>query len=143
MSGLRNAKLLQTIRVMVDSLNTSVSTHLNRAVDAVNTLALRYVSGARNAKPWTFPVPRRSGGLRLNQKAQRTTPASPFTAYVFNLAPYAAAVHSGVVNEWAGRGKTRTTQVIARPFLEKAVDEVDPLYVVQSGITREWLTQWA
>jgi hypothetical protein len=143
MTTLANSSLLQNIRVMVDSLNAQLSTSLNKAADGVNAIARRNLSGAKNAAPWSYPVPRRSGGLLLNQKTQRTTPANPFTAYVFNLASYAAAVHSGVVNEWAGRGKTRKRiKAAGREFIDDAVAEFQPLMVIQRDIEQGWLRQW-
>lgn len=143
MSTLANSALLQNIRVMVDSLNSTLSTSLSKAADGVNAIARRNLSGAKNAAPWSYPVPRRSGGLLLNQKAQRTTPANPFTAHVFNLASYAGAVHSGVVNEWAGRGKTRTRiKAYGREFIDDAASEYQPLMVIQRDLEQKWVTQW-
>lgn len=143
MSSLQNSALLQNIRVMVESLNATLSTSLNKAVDGVNAIARRNLSGGKTAEPWSYPVPRRSGGLLLNQKAQRTTRGNPFTAYVLNLAGYAGAVHSGVVNEWAGRGKTRTRiKADGRPFMDDAVAEYQPLMVIQRDLEQGWLRQW-
>jgi hypothetical protein len=55
-------------------------------------------------------------------------------AIVGNSARYAHAIHSGNVSQWAGRGEHRMVQRQARPYLDDAVEEVDPAGIVQGGI---------
>lgn len=143
MSTLQNSALLQRIQVMVRSLDKTAASGVNEAVQSVNAVARKNLAGAKRAAPWTYPVPRRSRNLFINQKAQTTTAASPFAGYVFNLAPYAAAIHSGYVSRWAGRGKHVMAFHAPREFIDDAVNTVNPLMVIQRKIEQEWLTQWA
>lgn len=128
------------IGAIIASLDEALSTGVKKAITLTNRAAIGFLSGGRKADAWSYPVPIRTpGGLRANQT---TAMASPISGYVLNTAAYAGAIHSGLVSEWAGRGKHRMTQRLARPFLDDAVEQVQPLTVVQGNI-EEALKAWA
>ena len=128
------------IGAVIASLDEALSTGVKKAITLTNRAAIARLSGGRKADPWTYPVPVRTpGGLRANQG---TAMASPISGYVLNTSAYAGAIHSGLVPEWAGRGKHRMTQRTPRPFIDDAVEDVQPLTVVQGSI-EEALKAWA
>lgn len=132
------AKALQ----LVATLDRVLKEKLRTAADLTNRAALANLSGARSAAPWSYPVPvrTRGTGLRANQRWQSP---SPTVAYVFNSATYAAAVHDGIVSEWAGRGKHRIrVKAAPRPFEDDAVRSVQPDMVIVRGI-QEAVATWA
>ncbi|WP_130617998.1 hypothetical protein [Dyella amyloliquefaciens] len=128
------------VGAIIASLDAALSTGVKQAITLTNRAAIALLSGGRKADPWTYPVPIRTpGGLRANQA---TAMASPISGYVINTSAYAVAIHSGLVPEWAGRGKHRMTQRTPRPFLDDAVAQVQPLTVVQGNV-EEALKAWA
>lgn len=128
------------MQAVIAALDKALITGVRKAATLVNRRAIANLSGSRKAEPWTYPVPIRTpGGLRANQQMQIESPTS---AYVFNTAAYAHAIHSGMVSEWAGRGKHRMVQRLARPFLDDAVETEQPLMVIQTQV-EEALSAWA
>lgn len=128
------------VRAIIVALDAALKSGVAKAVTLVDNQAKVNLSGGRKAEPWTYPVPVRTpGGLRANQHSEMTTPLS---GVVFNSAAYAGAIHSGYVSEWAGRGKHRMTQRPARPFMDAAVETVQPLMVIQTDVQGA-LSAWA
>lgn len=134
------AQLSRKMLAIIKALDAALSRGMKKAATAVNRAAIKNLSGSRKAEPWTYPVPVRTpGGLRGNQAMQIE---SPTTAYVFNTATYAGAIHSGYVSSWAGRGKHRMVFHKPRPFLDDAVASEQPLMVIQREVEAE-LQAWA
>lgn len=130
----------QKVQAVLAALDKALAAGLKRAVTTTNKAAIANLGGSRKAEPWTYPVPVRTpGGLRAQQQSQIESPTS---GYVFNTADYARAIHTGYVNEWAGRGKTRMVQRLARPFLDDAVETAQPLMVIQASVEGA-LQSWA
>lgn len=128
------------VQAVIAALNGALQTGVAKAVTLTNNAAIANLSGSRKAEPWTYPVPIRTpGGLRANQHSEMTTPLS---GVVFNTSAYAGAIHSGNVSEWAGRGKHRMVQRLARPFEDDAVETAQPLMVIQTEIEGA-LQAWA
>lgn len=128
------------VQAVIAALDAALISGVKKAAALTNRAAITNLSGSRKAEPWTYPVPVRTpGGLRANQQMQIESPTS---AYVFNTAAYASAIHSGLVSQWAGRGKHRMVQQVARPFLDDAVETAQPLMVIQTEIV-EALSAWA
>lgn len=128
------------VQAIIAALQAALPRGLAKAVTLVDNAAKANLSGSRKADPWTYPVPVRTpGGLRDNQHSEVSTPLS---GVVFNTAAYAGAIHSGYGSEWAGRGKHRMTQRLARPFLDDAVAAANPTMVIQDEIQGA-LSAWA
>jgi hypothetical protein len=128
------------VRAIIAALDAAMKSGVAKAVTLTNNAAITLLGGSRKAEPWTYPVPIRTpGGLRANQHSEMTTPLS---GVVFNTSAYAGAIHSGNVSEWAGRGKHRMVQRLARPFMDDAVDAAKPLMVIQTEIEGA-LQAWA
>ncbi|NMW23477.1 hypothetical protein HFP05_03400 [Rhodanobacter denitrificans] len=128
------------VQAIIAALSSALHTGVGKAVTLVNNAAIANLSGSRKAEPWTYPVPIRTpGGLRANQHSEMTTPLS---GVVFNTSAYAGAIHGGNVSEWAGRGKHRMTQRLARPFQDDAVNTAQPLMVIQTEVQGA-LSAWA
>lgn len=112
---------------------------LSLALVATNRATQKNLMGGAAAEPWSYPVPNRTSNLFTSQQQAKDTPTS---GYVFNTAAYAGAIHSGYVSEWAGRGKHRMVQRLARPFLDDGVETAQPLMVIQNTFEKV-LPQWA
>lgn len=134
------AQLSKKILAIIKTLDAALNRGMKKAATGVNRAAIKNLSGSRKAEPWTYPVPVRTpGGLRANQGMQID---SPTTAYVFNTAAYAGAIHSGYVSSWAGRGKHKMVFHKPRAFLDDAVASEQPLMVIQREVETE-LQAWA
>lgn len=139
MSTYTPMELSRRLQALVQSLTAALRSGLGNAARAVNEAARANLNGSRAATPWTYPVPRRRGNLFRSQQ-QKVVDAH--TAYVFNDAAYAAAIHNGYVSEWAGRGKHRMRmKANGRPFLDDAAESAQPLMVIQrevEGALQAW-----
>jgi hypothetical protein len=132
MAAYTPAQMSKRLLALVNALTAALSRGMKKAATAVNRAAIKNLSGSRKAAPWTYPVPVRTpGGLRANQGMQIE---SPTVAYIFNTAAYAAAIHSGYVSSWAGRGKHRMVFHKPRLFIDDAVESEQPLMVIQREV---------
>jgi phage gpG-like protein len=111
------------------ALAPAVRASVGRAALAVERAMVRRLEGS--GAPWSYPVPNRTGHLSRSTFVQQ--PAANM-AVVGNNADYAMAIHSGLVSQWAGRGKHRTVQHEPRPFLDDAVKDADPASIVYDGV---------
>jgi hypothetical protein len=109
-----------SVRAKRDALPGAVERGMRSALLAVENAAVKNLSGG--GVPYSYPVPVRTGNLRGARTVQQPSPGIGIISFT---ADYAMAVHSGVVTEFAGRGKTRKVQRTARPFAQDAVDSVD------------------
>ncbi|HXD37225.1 MAG TPA: hypothetical protein VN624_11255 [Rhodanobacter sp.] len=132
-------ELSQRVQALMQGLTEALQRGLKMGATAVNDAARANLSGTRADPPWSYPVPRRRGNLFRHQKIQVV---DIHTAYVFNDAEYAAAIHNGYVSEWAGRGKHRMRMKGSpRPFLDDAAESAQPLMVIQREVEGE-LQAW-
>lgn len=132
-------ELSQRVQALMQALTEALQRGLKKGATAVNDFTRANLSGTRTAAPWSYPVPRRSGNLlrRQQMKVMDTN-----TAYVFNDAEYAAAIHNGYVSEWAGRGKHRMRMKgEPRPYLDDGAERAQPLMVIQREVEGE-LQAW-
>ncbi|HZP85862.1 MAG TPA: hypothetical protein VFB54_03515 [Burkholderiales bacterium] len=112
------------------ALERSVSVGMSNALAATDREAVKLLSGSNGASPWSYPVPARTGNLR---SARDVSQPSPGVGVIAFLADYAYAIYTGVVSQWAGRGKTRIVQRVARPFADDAVANARPSdYVIDA-----------
>lgn len=118
-------------RELPGKLDDAVERGLLNAMQAVEEAAQANLSGA--GQPFSYPVPVRTGNLRGQLGSEKL---SATAAEVFDTADYAWAVHEGVFNQWAGRGKTRRVKKPARPFLTDALATADPTTIVIDEIER-------
>lgn len=134
-------EFVSKVQAVIAALDKALSSGVKKAATLTNRAAIANLSGNRKAEPWTYPVPVRTpGGLRAQQQMQIETPTS---AYVFNTAAYAAAIHNGYVSQWAGRGKhSMRMKAFPRPYLDDAVETAQPLMVIQNEVV-EALNAWA
>ena len=112
-----------------DAIAAAVQKGMRSALLAVEAEAVRNLSGG--GKPYSYPVPVRTGNLRRARTVQQPEPGLGLIAFT---ADYAWAVHSGKVTQWAGRGKTREVQRTPRPFAEDAVETVDPAHYIIEAV---------
>jgi hypothetical protein len=118
-------------RDMHAKLDAALERGLLNAMSAVEEQAQANLSG--QGAPFSYPVPVRTGNLRGQLGAAQITPTA---AEVFDTADYAWAVHEGVFNQWAGRGKTRRVEKLARPFLTDALAEAKPTDIILDELER-------
>jgi hypothetical protein len=112
------------------ALAAGVQTGMRSALLAVEREAVKNLSGAGSAAAWSYPVPARTGNLKNNRVVSQPSPGVGIIAFG---ADYAWAIHSGLVSQWAGRGKSRRVQRTARPFADDAVTKADPAqYVIDA-----------
>lgn len=109
-----------SVRAKRDALPGAVERGMRSWLLAVEAKAVKNLSGG--GAPYSYPVPVRSGNLRGGRTVQQPSPGIGVISFT---ADYAMAVHSGIVTEFAGRGKTRKVQRKARPFAQDAVDSTD------------------
>lgn len=102
----------------------SIKFWLREAAKAVNRAALDNLRGGE--KPGDYPVPSRTGDLLGSQDFR---PAATY-AVVFNTSGHAVAIHEG-------RGSSQ--KYGRRPYLDDAVDAVDPLGMMADGIAGDLL----
>lgn len=114
-----------------DAIAAAVQNGMTSALLAMEAAAVKNLSGS--GKPYSYPVPVRTGNLRRARTVQQPEPGLGVIAFT---ADYAWAVHTGKVNEWAGRGKTRKIQRTARPFAQDAVDSTDPAHYVIDAVSQ-------
>lgn len=126
-----SADLAAKYRGLPGKLDAALERGLLNAMQAVEAEALHNLSGG--GVPFSYPVPVRTGNLRGQLGAEKL---SPTAAQVFDTADYAWAVHEGVFNQWAGRGKTRRVPRPARPFLTDALRSAEPLGVIVDELER-------
>lgn len=131
-------ELSQRVQALMQGLTEALQRGLKLGATAVNDAARANLSGTRADPPWSYPVPRRKGNLLRRQQMKVM---DTHTAYVFNDAEYAAAIHSGYVSEWAGRGKHRMRSRRPRPFLDDGAVSAQPLMVIQREVEGE-LQAW-
>lgn len=112
-------------------LSGAVAKGMRSALLAVESAAVKNLSGDLGAEPYAYPVPARTGNLRRDRTVQQPSPGLGIISF---LANYAYAVETGQVNEWAGRGRTRKVQRQARPFAEDAVKSVQPEHFVIDAV---------
>lgn len=124
-------QLSERLQALAAALSAALRRGLGDAAKAVNDDARANLSGTRADPPWSYPVPRRRGNLFRHQQQKVV---DSHTAYVFNDAAYAAAIHNGYVSEWAGRGKHRMRIRPPRPFLDDAAESAQPLMVIQREV---------
>lgn len=115
------------IQRKADGLSAAVRDGMTDALNAIEREAVKNLSGDLNAKPYSYPVPARSGNLKNNRIVSQPSPGVGIIA--FNAA-YAWAVHSGHVTQWAGRGKTRQVDRTPRPFADDAIKAANPAAIV-------------
>jgi hypothetical protein len=129
MAGIRtNAELVAAnVARVASNMGDAVKSGMTEALLAVERAAVKNLSGELGAAPYSYPVPARSGFLKNNRLVSQPSPGVGIIA--FNQS-YAWAVHSGVVTQWAGRGKTRVVQRPARPFADDAVKAVNPASII-------------
>lgn len=139
MSTYAPLQLSQRIVALLRAMTEALQRGLGAAATAVNVAAKANLAGSKGDAPWSYPVPRRRGNLF---RRQQTQVMDSHTAYVFNDADYAAAIHNGYVSEWAGRGKHRMRMKGApRPYLDDAAESAQPLMVIQrevEGALQAW-----
>lgn len=124
-------ELAAKYRGLPAKLDASQERGLLNAMQAVESAAQDNLGG--EGKPFSYPVPVRTGNLRGQLGAEKL---SATAAEVFDTADYAWAVHEGVFNQWAGRGKTRRVHKPARPFLTDALTEAGPTDIIIDDIER-------
>lgn len=122
-----------TIQRKADALAGAVSSGMRSALLATEAAAVKLLSGSNGAAPWSYPVPARTGNLK---NARLVSQPSPGVGVIAFFADYAWAIHSGVVNQWAGRGKTRQAQRTPRPFADDAVRQANPASYLFSAVGR-------
>lgn len=123
-------EVAKRIQAKSDALAEAVRTGTTDALLAVEAAAVKNLSGSNAAEPWTYPVPARTGNLK-NARTVKQEPTG--VGIIAFLADYAWAIHSGKVNQWAGRGKTRRVQRIARPFADDAIKTAKPTdYIINA-----------
>jgi hypothetical protein len=127
------------VRAIIAALDAALVRGVAKATNAVLESAQANLDGHPDAAPWAYPVPKRTGALASAMQARAETPLS---GLVFNDKDYAWAIHSGVMPQWAGRGKHRVTQRLARPFMDDAVESAKPLMVIQTEVEGA-LQAWA
>jgi len=108
------------VRAKRDAFGGAVERGMRSLLLAVESEAVKNLSG--EGAPYSYPVPVRTGNLRGARTVQQPSPGIGIISFT---AEYAMAVHSGLVTEWAGRGKTRKVQRPARQFAQDAVDKID------------------
>ncbi len=116
-----------------DAISGAVSRGTRSALLAVETEAVKNLSGSNADQPGAYPVPVRTGQLRRDRTVQQPQPGLGLISF---MSDYAWAIETGVVTQWAGRGKTRRAQVGARPFAQDAVDRVDPAHFVIDAVSQ-------
>jgi len=115
------------------AISSAVGQGMRSALIATETEAVKNLSGSNSDAPYAYPVPVRSGNLRRNRTVQQPSPGLGLIN--FN-SDYAFAVHSGIVMQFAGRGKSKKVQRPARPFAQDAVDKVDPEHFVLDAVAQ-------
>lgn len=127
------AEVAANIERKANALAGAVESGMRSALLATEAAAVKNLSGSNSAAPWTYPVPARTANLKNNRAVSQPSPGVGILAF---LASYAWAIHSGVVNQWAGRGKTRIVQREARPFADDAVAQARPADYVFDAVAR-------
>lgn len=126
--------IAEAIRTRGDELRRAIGTGLRKAALAVERAQVKRLSGG--GEPYSYPVPVRTGHLRRSTFVRKL---GEFEYAVGNTASYAYAVHSGNVNEWAGRGRRRMVSRPARPFLDDAVQDAQPEGIVFDTVEHVFL----
>lgn len=121
------------------ALDDGLQRGLKKAATAINDAAEDNLRGAKTAPAWSYPVPARTGNLLRSQGMDATETNA---AYIFNTATYAAAIHSGRIASWAGRGKHKILYGDARAYLDDAVKAHPPEMVIGKEIG-EVIQAWA
>lgn len=122
-------QIAATYRGFAAKLSEALHRGLLKAMSAVEKAALANISGS--GAPFTYPVPTRS---RFLLQSLGSDVISQTAVEIFDSAPYARAVHEGVFNQWAGRGKTRIVQRPDRPFLTDALQSAQPTDIVAAEL---------
>ncbi|MDR3389927.1 MAG: hypothetical protein P4L92_23060 [Rudaea sp.] len=125
------------IQGKADRLSAAVATSMRSALLAVEAEAVKNLSGSGSAAAYSYPVPARTGNLKNDRVVSQP---SAYLGIIAFLADYAWAVHSGIVTEFAGRGKTRKVQRPARPFADDAVKAAQPSNYIFDAVERVMAT---
>lgn len=111
-------------------LDDALRRGMRRALVAVDAQASRNLSGSGEAPARSYPIPVRTGFLR---RAGGVRQVSATSGLVFNRARYARAIHTDGFKPY---GNPRAATVDPRPFLQDAVDKVDPASMVFGELRR-------
>lgn len=94
--------------------------------------AVKNTGGPGTAEPGSYPVPVRTGGAGLRGSIQSRFGARE--SMVIATAEYASAIHNGFTPY--GNPNARKSY-IGRPFLQDAVDAIDPTEIMLIRINKE------
>lgn len=107
------------------ALTPAVARGLLKAAVAVDIAQVENLRGSNADAPGSYPVPARSGHLL---GAHFFEVQNEHLAIVGNSAEYALPIHEG---------QGSSAKYGRRPFLDDAVDKVDPTAIVQAEVSKE------
>lgn len=118
-------ELREQYALMGRSLDSALQRGMRRLVLAVKREQVKNLGGSGG--PGDYPVPIRSGNLRLSAGSRV---AGPLLGFVFNRATYARAIHEG----FQPYNNQNARQIRARRFLDRAAEAVDSGEIIQRAL---------